>query len=289
MSGFGMSSRKKWVFSILILIQFYEYYEGEMMRSLVCIFILTILLGCLLPQVSSAKIDPETAAGVWLFDEGAGSDAMDSSGKDNHGKITGAKWKDGKFGDGLEFGGAQWVTIESTQDLQLGDEHTMMAWFFATDITQHRMIISKDAEYLLRIDVPGEGNKMSTFVNIGGWEPRASAGVPKEDTWTHIATTYERAANNDHVILYVNGVRAGSSSRPGKGVGNANAVDIGKWGGGSYFVGILDEVAIFKSVLTEDDLQTIMEHGLDKTLGGIAAVSASNKLTTTWGVIKSNR
>ncbi len=259
------------------------------MRKIVLVVALTCSITWLLPHVSSAKIDPDTAVGVWLFDEGAGDDAIDSSDKGNDGTITGAKWKDGKFGDGLEFNGGQWVTIESTADLQLGDEHTMMAWFFATDISQHRMLISKNAEYLLRIDVPGEGNKMSTFVNIGGWEPRASAGVPEEDTWTHIAATFDSGANNNQLIIYVNGERAGSSTRAGKGAGNANPVDIGKWGGGSYFVGIIDEVAIFKAVLTEDDLKTIMDHGLDKTLGGIAAVDASEKLTTTWANLKSDR
>lgn len=256
------------------------------MRNLILIIGITCLLVGLLPHIGSAKLDPETAVGVWLFDEGKGSDVMDSSGKDNHGEITGAKWKDGKFGDGLEFSGAQWVTIESTPDLQLGDEHTMMAWFYATDITQHRMIISKNGEYLLRIDVPGEGNKMSTFVNIGGWEPRASAGVPERNTWTHIAVTFDSNKNNNQLLLYVNGVEAGASTRAGKGNGNASPVDIAKWGGGSYFVGIIDEVAIFKSVLVEEDLKLIMDHGLSDALGGIASVDASNKLATTWGTIK---
>ena len=64
---------------------------------------------------------------------------------------------------------------------------------------------------------------------------------------------------------------------------------IGRWNTGSYFVGIIDEVAIFKSVLTEDDLKTIMDHGLDETLGGVSAVNASAKLATTWGTLKANR
>lgn len=259
------------------------------MRKLVLILGIVCSIAWSLPHISSAKIDPDTAVGVWLFDEGAGNNVEDSSGKGNDGTINGAKWKDGKFGDGLEFDGNDWVSIDSTADLQLGDKHTMMAWFFATDISQHRMLISKNAEYLLRIDVPGEGNKMSTFVNIGGWEPRASAGVPKTDTWTHIAATYERAANNDQLVIYVNGDRAASSTRPGNGVGNADPVAIGRWNDGSYFFGIIDEVAIFKAVLTAADLKTIMDNGLDKALGGVAAVEASDKLTTTWANLKSDR
>ena len=249
-------------------------------------FVCTLLL--LLPHVSTAKIDPETAVGVWLFDEGAGDDAEDSSGKENHGKIEGADWTDGKFGGGLEFDGAQWVTIDSTPDLQLGEKHTMMAWFYATDIASWRQLIAKDAEYLLRIDPPGEGNKMSSFVHIGGWEPRASASVPATDTWIHYAATFDSSKNNNQLVVYVNGEEAGANTRQGNGTGNANPVTIGKWNTGSFFIGIIDEVAIFKDVLTEDDLKTIMDNGLDSALGGVSPVEPSNKLATTWGDLKAN-
>ena len=48
-------------------------------------------------SLSEAKIDPETAVGVWLFDEGTGNDTKDSSGKGHHGQINGAKWKNGNL------------------------------------------------------------------------------------------------------------------------------------------------------------------------------------------------
>ena len=65
-------------------------------------------------------------------------------------------------------------------------------------------------------------------------------------------------------------------------------VKIYRWGGGSYFVGTIDEVAIFNKVLSEDDVQTIIEHGLAKVLAG-EAVEALNKLTTTWASLKADR
>ncbi len=256
------------------------------MRKIVLLLGITCLFGSILPHIASAEIDPEKAAGIWLFDEGAGNDVEDLSGKENHGAITGAKWVEGKFGDGLEFNGGQSVEIASTPDLQLGDEHTMMAWLYVTNIAEHRQLIAKNNEYLLRIDRPGENNKMSAFVSIGGWEPRASSVVPETKTWIHFAATYDSGANADQLVVYVNGERKGSSTRPGKGAGNNDAVTIGTWNGGSFFIGIIDEVAIFKSVLTEDDLQTIMEHGLEKTIKGIAAVEATNKLATTWSTLK---
>ena len=244
----------------------------------------------ILPQTGIAEVDPETAVGVWLFDEGGGNTTKDSSGNDHDGEINGAKWKDGKFGKALEFDGGQWVSIESTPELQAGEELTMMAWFFATDIGDWRQLIAKSDEYLLRIDPPQEGNKMSAFVKPGGsWEPRASANVPDEDTWIHFAATYDSNEKNEQLVVYVNGERAGASTRPGDIAVTGNAVEIGRWGGGSYFVGIIDEAAIFNVVLSEDDLKTIMEHGLSDTLGGLATVAPTNKLTTTWATLKANR
>lgn len=52
-----------------------------------------------------------------------------------------------------------------------------------------------------------------------------------------------------------------------------------------HFKGIIDEVAIFNVALTEDEINTIINEGLGKTLG-IAAVSPKDKLTTRWGDIK---
>ncbi len=259
------------------------------MRKLILVLGLTCAIAWLLPQASTAKLDPETAVGVWLFDENRGDTAADSSGKEHTGTLNGAKWTDGKFGAGLEFDGGQSVSIESTPDLQLGSEFTMMAWFFATDIASWRQLIAKNAEYLLRIDPPGEQNRMSAFVHLGGWEPRASSRVPETKEWIHFAATYDKGKNADQLVVYVNGKEAGKSTRAGNPVGTNNPVTIGRWNNGSYFFGIIDEVAIFKAVLSEDDLGTIMEHGLDKALGGVAAVDASNKLATTWGTLKTAR
>ena len=75
--------------------------------------------------------------------KGGGNETKDASGNDHDGTINGAKWKDGKFGKALEFDGGQWVSIESTPELQVGEELTMMAWFFATDIGDWRQLIAK--------------------------------------------------------------------------------------------------------------------------------------------------
>jgi hypothetical protein len=48
---------------------------------------------------------------------------------------------------------------------------------------------------------------------------------------------------------------------------------------------LIDEVAVFKAVLTQDDIKKIMTGGLERTLG-IVAVSYAGKLATTWADVK---
>ena len=124
---------------------------------------------------------------------------------------------------------------------------------------------------------------MSSFVKAAGnWEPRASASVPALNTWTHYAAVYDSSLAENQLKVYVNGVASGASTRPGTVAQTENPVEIGKWGGGSYFVGIIDEAAIFNAALSEADIQTIMD-------SGITAVQAAGKLATTWGYLKQTR
>ena len=48
----------------------------------------------------------------------------------------------------------------------------------------------------------------------------------------------------------------------------------------------IDEVAVFNTVLTDADVETIYQKGLEYALG-ITAVSSSGKLALTWGGLKS--
>ena len=139
---------------------------------------------------------------------------------------------------------------------------------------------------LLRIDPPNEGNKMPSLVGPGAnWESRASARGPEKKPGSTVWPPTASKAKNEHLIVYVNGKRAGASTRPGKVTPTDNPVEVGRWGGGSFFVGIIDEVAIFNAILSEEDLQSIMEKGLAKTLGG-EAVSPADRLATRWASLK---
>ena len=67
--------------------------------------VILIVLSLMFADTSTAEFDLETVVGMWLFDEGKGNTAADSSENGNDGKFENdPKWtKDGKFGSGLEF------------------------------------------------------------------------------------------------------------------------------------------------------------------------------------------
>ncbi len=77
--------------------------------SIVAVLILTV------GPHAIGKIDPATVAGLWLFEEGGGNIATDSSDAGNHGTIAGPKkWQQGKFGRALEFNGSDvYVEVEA--------------------------------------------------------------------------------------------------------------------------------------------------------------------------------
>jgi len=247
--------------------------------------VLLIMLFILVPSlIASSAVKPENIMGMWFFDEGKGNTAADSSGNNNDGTITSVKWTDGKFGKALLFEGAGGVSVISSETLNLGDQFTMMAFFNAKTLNDYHAIICKNNEYLLRMDNLAEGGKMSAFVNLdGGWEPRASAFVPKKDQWYHYAAVYSNKAQS--LIVYVDGVNSGQSGRSGKPKPNQDAVNFGNWNGGSQFLGIIDDVAIFNVALEENDIKNISDNGLKAALGA-KSVNSSAKLATTWGDVK---
>jgi len=70
------------------------------------LYVSVIVISLMFTSQSFAKIDPKTIGGMWLFDEGQGDIAKDSSGNGNNGKLkNGPKWVKGKFDEALSFGG----------------------------------------------------------------------------------------------------------------------------------------------------------------------------------------
>ena len=80
----------------------------------------------------SSTIGPDKGLlGHWRFNEGAGEEAIDSSGNENHGEVHGAAWVRGKFGTALRFAGNDtYVVVSHIEGLDGSNELTVEAWVY---------------------------------------------------------------------------------------------------------------------------------------------------------------
>lgn len=270
-------------------------------------FVCIILSFCLIfISTGVTKIDPATVIGMWLFDEGSGKSANDSSGKGNHGKIVGAKYVDGKFEKALYFdGNDNCVEVQNSDSLNPTEKITIVMWvkpdqgLNCDGNNNWRYLISKGGwgSYHLIWESDWGGNEVGWTLKIGGADKRlwTTTGAPPEK-WTHLGFTYDSKEGSK---VYVNG-----NEEPGKSAqGPLNGfitINTGllKIGGGSsvgcpngngYFGGIIDDVGMFSEALSKSDISSIMDAGLKKAVGGKLAVYSTRKLVTSWAEIKALR
>ena len=238
-----------------------------------------IALSLMFTGMSTAEFDLKTVAGMWLFDEGKGNTAADSSENGNDGKFENdPKWtNDGKFGSALEFDGNESKGHVVVGNLGLDGEVTLVLWANPRDAANDDRLIS---------NISGPTNPAFTTRYQGEtveiWSSAWKPVIPKFDDnkWGHYAFVFDGEGN---VTGYYNGKEgetvADSYTFTEIGIG-ANFLD--QWG--QYFSGLFDEIAFFSVALTEDDIKVIMTKGLKSAL----AVYPAGKLTTTWGNIKTN-
>ena len=250
---------------------------------LVCVSL--AILSLMLTSSSDAAIDMATVAGYWTFDEGSGDKVGDSSGNGNDGTNMGAKWANGRSGKALEFQLGTLVEVPHSPSLDITDEITITAWI-STEHTGLQTFVGKDddagANRSWHFCTTSEGGEGVGRFNV--WTPEhqqmnGSVSV-STDEWTFIAATYD----GSKMRLYPNGVLDTEADKTGDlAPATGEGLDMGcmdpEKGGGWWWHGGLDEIVIFDEALSEAELGAVMN-------AGPAAVSAADKLATTWGTMK---
>lgn len=196
--------------------------------------------------------------GEWLFDEGAGSIAYDTSGFTHDGTLVGSPtWSDGKVGQALTFDGSSYVDLGIEVDDVIQDGVTLEAWIKPA-VKQNGGILSSD--------ITDSSKKGFDFFLWSAYDPYgriyidcgagASRGrkywtIPSMewyDNWHHVAATWDGAT----IKLYVDGADVGTLAfsgeyaEPGKAalIGAINYLAVRY-----HFVGTIDEVRIWNKAL----------------------------------------
>ena len=243
---------------------------------------LTSILLMLLLIVFVAGYVKADLVGLWLFDEGTGTVAKDSSRGGNSGKINNATWTDGKYGKGLEFNGTNAnVEIQHASVLSV-ETFTLMAWMNVPGFTGNwQTIVTQNTDgptrnYGLFIN-NGSGLIHYSFTAGNAWQSFNAGSNVVDGKWHHIAATYDRKV----FICYVDGEIDGQTPNALKPDTVKTVITIGSWIGGGWLKGVIDEVALFNNPLKQNEIKQIVANGLVSK-----AVDSQGKLATTWGNLK---
>lgn len=217
--------------------------------------------------------------GYWKFDEGYGSSVRNSGngGSRYNGSITGATWSsEGKFGKSVFLSGANTVSIPdggNALDFGAGD-FTISAWIKTSSVANTKNLIRKGA---------GAG--------LSGWRFGLQNGRPHiligdtvtfvenylgptsiaDNKWHQMMVVFNRAGN---AVGYVDGKATGTTiniSAINGSVDNGSAIDIGN----TYetFTGLLDEVKIYNSALSGEQVKLDYNQGSSLRLGSFGTDS----------------
>jgi hypothetical protein len=173
---------------------------------------------------------------------------------------------------GINFDGSTEKVVLSNTSLGLTNAITISFWFKGTDTSGHLFSISNGST-LLRFLSSG-GNIAWQVVPSGGWViVYSDSSSLNNNQWHHCVGVY----NGTTVILYVDGVKKVHT------LTTSGSIPSGyTWLGGSYngtpdWAGLLDEIAVWSRVLTDDEIAELHNSGS----GNYASTSKSFSSTGT--------
>ena len=241
--------------------------------------ILLTLFVCIISLPTYAQ-DRHTVL-LYTFESIDGDVVKDLSGNENDGILMGTEWSDGKFRHGLDFGGdadLDFVEIPDHDSLDLVEALTVEMWLFLrAESVSGGTGVTKGSTYKL-----GPRNNLQAELRVtraeGGAAVLSNVDLPISK-WVHIAGTYDSETGIGK--LYIDGELDNEMDIGGEIAPNDNVVWLGR-GANPYLDGILDEVRVSNIVRTQEEIQELMEFGIEKVL----SVTPRDKLATTWANLK---
>lgn len=249
-----------------------------MVRIFTYALILLLILCVNMPGL--AEITEDMIVAAWLFD----GDAKDMSVNGFDGEAQGGKYVEGKIGQAIELNGTnEWVTI--SKRMGSFEEITFAHWVnctgrdgewrtfynvagWKTGDIHYQLPPDNRVEFSIR-DNPGGNDQFATFRVTGG----------ELNKWIHIATAY--SANEKKIRFYING-ELNAENDWGGNPGVLDPGKIGSWDNQRHWQGLFDEFIIFNTVLSEGDIKSVMNEGIESGL----AVDPKEKIAVTWGSLK---
>jgi len=181
----------------------------------------------------------------------------DFSGNGNEGKANGTAWTRGGMMGGAYYckpGGRNYISVPSSSSLTNFDGLTISAWVRPESLNNYMVIASKlYTEYEFRMS----GGNLGFYKRSGGSYTYTDATYSfRPNEWYHVAVTW----SGNKITFYVNGnmVAERVSDSYKDVIAGTNKLEIGRRsGGGYYFNGTIDEVAIYNRALYPQEIESL--------------------------------
>jgi hypothetical protein len=226
---------------------------------------------------SGATNGPE----LWYrFDEGSGTSTADDSGAGNTGTfVSGAAWagsSGGHPGDAFSGNGSSNAVQASTAAVATNSAYSVCAWTRINSADDNATVVSQTstnvAAFYLKFGVYGSGDYRWMFmlpksdvanaVSTIAWTPANSASL---NAWTHLCGVYDPAGSKLWIYLNGSATSIASSTVVTTAASGRTQVGRGEWNGGlvDYFPGRVDDVRLYQRALTNAEVNTIYNEGVD--------------------------
>jgi hypothetical protein len=221
----------------------------------------------------AAIINPHPGlVGWWRFDEGSGTIASDSSGNGNTGTLQGSplpSWVAGRYGDALQFNGANSVDCGNKAMLQ-PSPLSVFAWVkVSADGAWNTIVGCKNGNFGYAIMQSATGNSYRFDVFLGNSSAHFTqfdiATVPP-NTWAFIGFTYDGTTLN----CYYNGILTQTASPSYLNDAEGSLSGFGSIAYDSTHLtissnsnGYVDEVSISNRALSAAEIQTDFQQSPD--------------------------
>jgi hypothetical protein len=185
--------------------------------------------------------------------------ANDESGNANHGTVNGATLTSDRFGNpdsAYSFDGNDIITIAHNNILNCSDELSISVWVKPNEF-QDAMILGKsnyttNTNYLLRTKSTGLLQfEYKDFANTNSLPLTVG-------NWNHIAVISQ---SDNSKQVYINGVLASHTSDTSPFGLVTNELTIGARSGNEFFNGNIDDLRIYKSALSAQDVLNLYNNG----------------------------
>lgn len=204
--------------------------------------------------------------GYWPFDDGSGSSyTKDLSPYSNTGElnyISDPNWVSGISGYGLHLDGSQeCINCGDDSSLDVSNEVTVSAWIKLDDLVSgYQTIVGKwtsvsgERCYIFQVN----DAKLEVWYSVDGDDsPHITSTINLTTAWTHVAFTL---CSDDTIRMYINAVQDATTASLTAFNQHIQNTYVGKYHGGEFFDGVIDEVRIYNRGLNASEMNYLYKN-----------------------------